>query len=505
MEHGWNPLPTVELLDSLVPGVLAQKGNLLKAVRLWVILRSLQGNHLSLSTDPEGWFSNAQWREAFFSTVIAESKPSKSRLRNHPEPEIRTKTLRQWLFEDYPELDEAEWKQTFTKRYDLDRPSLDRLLGSGKGAKIEPQICPFAVDDRTLRNDFATLVKAGWLEVIGEKSDRRYRKGQQFESISSPSSGQAKPQPDAALWFEQTTAHFIPNDLSSVADHFPQPINGIQRFILDVEYIVAQSVSHQVEHLLQNLKQLWQQTPVPPVRLTYRSVRYYETEFELITYPVCIYYFQRAPYLFAFGQTPQQLSKGSLDVPNWYDYRLDRILTLQPLSWSDVSLPQAWLSKASPSSRSTQTRSPHPLPRLFAEKTSAWVEQEVAAALGVEIHRPIEPLLLRFERYFYGNYIANTERAKLFAEMGFEQAEKRFQADPTVRKQGLSLAHLFRDRPRHKASIFCLAHHRLGDNNVVMRLRAWGFNVEVLLPLSLRQRMTDDMQETWKLYEREPE
>jgi len=60
-------LPTVELLASLVPGILSQKGNLLKAVRLWAILRSLYGEKpLSLSTDAEGFFSNAEWRDAFF-------------------------------------------------------------------------------------------------------------------------------------------------------------------------------------------------------------------------------------------------------------------------------------------------------------------------------------------------------------------------------------------------------------------------------------------------------
>lgn len=36
LEPSFDYLPTVELLDYLVPGVLGQKGNLLKAVRLWV-------------------------------------------------------------------------------------------------------------------------------------------------------------------------------------------------------------------------------------------------------------------------------------------------------------------------------------------------------------------------------------------------------------------------------------------------------------------------------------
>jgi len=474
-------LPTVELLASLVPGILSQKGNLLKAVRLWAILRSLYGEKpLSLSTDAEGFFSNAEWRDAFL------------------QPENQQKTLKQWLFQNPSAMDEGMdeaideklWRQAFVNRYGIERDRLAALLGDAP--KYEEPI-PFQIDHRTLRNDFATLEKLVWLKASGTGSQRRYAKVSPLPTLPWMGAIAAESAEEPAL------IHFIPNDLAGVVEHFPQPINGTQRFILDTEYIISQSVSRQVDQLLQTLKQAWQQTPVPPVRLVYRSIRYYEAEFEILTYPVCIYYFRRAPYLFAFGQTPQHLDDGKPEHLSWYDYRLDRIQSLRLLDWDDPSLPAEWQAKTAQGS-SSATPSLR-LPRRFAEKTPEFVQQEVASAMGVEIHRPIAPLLLRFERYFYGNYIANTERAKLFVEMGFAQAEKRFQADPEIRAQGLSLAKLFGDRPRHKSSVFCSAQHRLGDNNVVMRLRAWGPNVEVLLPLSLRQRMTDDMQETWKLYE----
>jgi len=474
-------LPTVELLASLVPGILSQKGNLLKAVRLWAILRSLYGEKpLSLSTDAEGFFSNAEWRDAFL------------------QPDNQQKTLKQWLFQNPSAMDEGMdeaideklWRQAFINRYGIERDRLSALLGDDT-TNGEP--IPFQIDSRTLRNDFATLEKLGWLKASGTGSQRRYAKVSPLPTLPWMGAIAAESAEEPAL------IHFIPNDLAGVVEHFPQPINGTQRFILDTEYIISQSVSRQVDQLLQTLKQAWQQTPVPPVRLVYRSIRYYEAEFEILTYPVCIYYFQRAPYLFAFGQTPQHLDDGKPEHLSWYDYRLDQIQSLRLLDWDDPSLPAEWQAKTAQGS-SSATPSLR-LPRRFAEKTPEFVQQEVASAMGVEIHRPIAPLLLRFERYFYGNYIANTERAKLFVEMGFAQAEKCFQADPEISAQGLSLAKLFGDRPRHKSSVFCSAQHRLGDNNVVMRLRAWGPNVEVLLPLSLRQRMTDDMQETWKLYE----
>jgi len=248
-----------------------------------------------------------------------------------------------------------------------------RCIKRFRGFTLDLSLAPFQIDDRTLRNDFATLEKLGWLQSSGTGSQRRYCKVSDFPELSWVRSA-----------VESTSTHFIPNDLAGVVDHFPQPINGTQRLILDVEYIISQSVSAQVDRLLENLKQLWHQTPVPPVRLIYRSIRYYEAEFELITYPVCIYYFQRTPYLFAFGQIPQQLTAGNPDLLSWYDYRLDRILSLQALRWEDGSLPVTWRSKSRASSSQR-------LPRTLAKKTPELVQQEVAAALGVEIHRPIAP------------------------------------------------------------------------------------------------------------------
>lgn len=281
-------LPTVELLASLVSGTLSQKDNLLKAVRLWAILRSLYGEKPTpLSTDAEGSFSNAEWRDAFL------------------QPENQQKTLKQWLFQNPSVMDEAIdeklWRQAFVNRYGIERDRLSALLGDD-ATNGEP--IPFQIDNRTLRNDFATLEKLGWLKASGSGSQRRYSKVSPLPTLPWIGAIAAESSEEPAL------IHFIPNDLAGVVEHFPQPINGTQRFILDTEYIISQSVSRQVDQLLQTLKQAWQQTPVPPVRLVYRSIRYYEAEFEILTYPVCIYYFQRAPYLFAFGQTPQHLDDG---------------------------------------------------------------------------------------------------------------------------------------------------------------------------------------------------
>ncbi|MDF5731816.1 MAG: TIGR03985 family CRISPR-associated protein, partial [Rhizonema sp. PD38] len=53
---------------------------------------------------------------------------------------------------------------------------------------------------------------------------------------------------------------------------------------------------------------------------------------------------------------------------------------------------------------------------------------------------------------------------------------------------------------REEKDIYCKVDYRVKDNNIVMRLRAWGPNVEVILPLHFRQDMKKDMEATYKLY-----
>jgi len=54
---------------------------------------------------------------------------------------------------------------------------------------------------------------------------------------------------------------------------------------------------------------------------------------------------------------------------------------------------------------------------------------------------------------------------------------------------------------RSPEDIYCRVNYRTDDNNVVMRLRAWGANVEVFLPWSLRSQMAKDIEDIRKLYQ----
>jgi CRISPR-associated protein (TIGR03985 family) len=440
----FDSLPTIDRLSYLTSGTLSQPNNLAKALRLWSILQTLYSEDNAL---PERCFTPAQWR-------------------NHHFPEAFPQDSVQVLL-DQAGVDFATWSIDYRQRYPKEAIDLPQRLSE----------IPFQVSDRTLRNDFVTLADLGWLEIQGSGRQRQYQRVQTLPNLDRLT-------PAAAI----TTSQIIPNELTLVADQFFTPINGEQRFILDIENVMSSDLTSQLNHFTQQLKQIWQAASVVPIKLKYRSARRFQDEFAIVTYPVCIHYCQRAPYLFAYGQTPASIEANQPNLTEWYDYRLDHILSLEPLTWDHV--PAAW---------KTKRWSGQGVPSRFIDKTPQRVFNEVSQALGYEIYRPIAPLLLRFDRYFFANYIEGTEREKLFTQLEIKQVERMFNLDPAI-PEDLQFQQLLGSRTSHRKDIFCRIDHRIGDNNVVMRLRAWGDNVEVLLPWSLRERMRDDLTKAQSFY-----
>lgn len=443
----FDALPTIDLLIYFAAsGGLAQPENLAKAIRLWSIAKTLYNEDAHL--DPSECFNPAQWRSTYFPNGISKQSI--------------VHTLKE------SGIDVELWVKDYGQRYPRAAELLLKVIETDA----------FAVGDRTIRNDFATLSELGWLKVVGEGKQRKY----QLMSVLPRS---------IALQIHReavSTEQLIPNELTLIADPFLSPILGEQRFILDVENVMSTDLSGRLSTIVNQLKMLWQCDPVHPIRLRYQSAKRYQEEYEVITYPVCIYYCQRAPYLFGFGQTPGTIHDEQPNLSEWYDYRLDHILSFEPIGWKDV--PSSWRPKA---------WSGVGVPPRFGDKTPQRVLNEVGAGLGFEIHRPLEKLLLRFDHYFYGNYIEGTEREKLFTVITWEQAERVWNGDRDV-PEGSSLEQLFEGRSVQKTDVFCMIDHRVGDNNVVMRMRAWGDNVEVLLPWSFRERMRDDLIKSRSFY-----
>ncbi|MCY7272938.1 MAG: TIGR03985 family CRISPR-associated protein [Phormidesmis sp. CAN_BIN44] len=232
--------------------------------------------------------------------------------------------------------EKSVWCQSVLQLYQIAPSELEQLLETGFAGKSDrPKELKqtgrkplsegrlFAVTGKQLQFDFADVVTLGWLQ----KADG------QFQVVESLPEVVRQPSPLASIAFSEVLSNIIETDAIDLFEHLGQPIRGVQRLFLDIEYIVPGKLSEQVINLQQGLKQVWEHDPVAPIRITYRSARLYGDVGDYVVYPVCVRYFQRAPYLFAYGYNPQSLTQD-----NWYDFRLDRIEQLEVLEWAESHL-----------------------------------------------------------------------------------------------------------------------------------------------------------------------
>jgi CRISPR-associated protein (TIGR03985 family) len=444
--------PTVELLKRLVRNSLKQ--SLPKAVRLWVILQSLYGDDAD-RTAPS--FTYPDWERSFFS---ADHDFGRDAVPGHHAPDCGcAKSLDYWLFETGG-IERASWSDAFCQAFNVDLAELETLLHRGDRL--------FAVTGRSLENDFETLVNAGCLafqsKTDGKLYKNRYQKVEVLPKILSETTTE-----NAFV----TAAEYIQTDLSEFVDALAQPIQGVQRFFLHTEYVVPRCLIDQVSDYQVQLKDCWNQPEVPPIHLTYCSAREFQEELKWLVYPVCVFYYQRAPYLFAYGH---QLADRQLQ---WYDFRLDHITALQVLDWHHADLqPELVARRAEP-----------PMPDdIHLEMSDSW---------GFEFYRPSELLVLRFDPYFYANYIGPTERAALFTPMSRLEV---LQQIGRMADSGHSKALEQVIEHRGEGDVYCRIQFRSGDRNILMRLRAWSPNVEVILPYALRDQMAQESRKMGQMY-----
>jgi CRISPR-associated protein (TIGR03985 family) len=495
----FNYPPSVEVLKLLTPGSLKQ--NLAKAVRLWVILRSIYGDdvdEVKLELGEE--FTFIQWRNLFFLDAAKQHTRDKAPILHDEQCRCAT-TLNVWLFASKLSVEKSKWRWSFQKYYSIQDEELENLLLTGVTNNYPKNSNPnnnsddtsnrqkshrfskllsdgrlFPVTSRNLKDhDFQSLVNLGWLKKRKGNQDKYFKVDKFPEFFLATLEAVAIP-----------SEQFTNEELSAFNNSLSQPINGIQRFFIHAEYIVHPNLYNRVELLQNQLKNIWLQDKIPLIKLTYQSAQLFQDTVDCIVYPVCIYYYQRAPYLFAYGQIPKQDVNNPWSKIDWYDYRLDRILKLDELQKDidDVNIPKHFIDKC-------QGKYP-PTPDDIKEKMSA--------AWGFDIYKPQELLVLKFNQYFYGNNIQGTERDEMFTKISSEQVQKlvTYYTRSASAEQKYLLSRI--QSPSSVNGIYCKVDYRANDNNIVMRLRAWGPNVEVILPWHFRQRMTEDVEATYKLY-----
>ena len=122
----FNYPPSVEVLKILTSGSLKQ--NLAKAVRLWVILRSIYGDESDeVKLELEDEFTFLQWRDLFFidakrfhpRDIVPKLHSSDELQANLKKEECRcTINLNQWLFNLNLQVDEKQWCSSFQQYLD---------------------------------------------------------------------------------------------------------------------------------------------------------------------------------------------------------------------------------------------------------------------------------------------------------------------------------------------------------------------------------------------------
>lgn len=444
--------PHVLLLQTLTKGALKQ--TLLRAVRLWVWLRLLYADpddgweswtdHFDYPPDP---FTFAAWRTRFFTPdhPAGENIPP---LHNPACP--CAKTTREWLLLLAPDLDLAAWQQTLCRQ-----GSLPEHIESILSQRL------FGVTRRSLDEDLRLLEKLGWVQ----RQNKQYARVAQLPNYPSAASAMPATQP------------LLHPDLVAIAHTLSQPINGHQRFFLHVEYVIPKAATDRVDDWQALLREIWEQTPVPPVQITFYSARL-DRMCTRIVYPVCVYYAQRAPYLCAWGELPENPN----DQMDWRNYRLDRIHRISALSWDKLSVPRplhlAYLNHRLPIPES--------------------IQEHMAAAWGFDFYQPAALLLLRFDQDFAKRYIDNSLRHETFTAITYAQAGALVRAqitDTVMQQQALQI---LAQRPSDDA--YYRANYRRHDLNILLRLRAWRPHMEVLLPWDLRQHLALEVKKELSLY-----
>jgi CRISPR-associated protein (TIGR03985 family) len=349
-----------------------------------------------------------------------------------------------------------KWRQSLQQHDAISDSTLNELL----------QRRLFAVTRRSLHADLQILTELRWLD----------RQGLYYQLVDNlPARPVNNTLETTNARISAYTLNFLHPDLENIANNFSQQINGIQRFFLQVDIVIPPSKIDRVDDWQDELRHLWEQSPVPPVKLRYNSARLGKP-IESIVYPVCIYYVRRAFYLCAFGQTAPGQGE-------WYNYRLDRIEQITSLKWTNPSIPRSLFEQYQKAS----------LP------TPDYIEVQMANAWGFDFYLPAKLMLLRFDRQFHDRYIQGTFRHDTFETVSYQDCQKLIRQHTREAQQQQTLVKVLQSRSPHDA--YYQVYYRDGDRDVGLRLRAWRPFCEVLLPWELRQSMTKEVVAEAQLYQ----
>lgn len=473
---GFDYGPTPEVLQGLSAGQFASRWQ--RAVRLWWLLRSLYGKHHPWSeTLPEPFRYGDVRSRLFADSHGTQDQDSLEILLTNCRGTncLCQRSLRSLLQAADPQLALEPWLARVAQLTGIEREAWRQLLDQA----------PFAVVHRSVRDDLKALARQGWVRS-GQRGQYWPVAPEAWPTLVTASG----PDPLETLSASDNEAlrkvledvAFVQPQLDVVLDRLWQqgteasPQRPLwqtepqKRIFLHLDYILSESEQERVDTYQQAIEQLWRQPDGGVIQFeTWMPQR--EKTVAVTVYPVCLHYVRRAKYLSAYGLDPD----GRL---NWHNYRLDRIASerLTVLPWGDPRVPKAL--------KAQRDRGELPTPDA--------VQAQLEEAWGFNFYLPKAWLLMRFSPWFARWYVDGTVRHPTFARVSYGEALAQVERQVLEAERDDVLAVL---RQRSAQDVFYAGWVRLGDINVVMRLRDWRPQGEVIAPWGLRQRMVAEVRQ----------
>ncbi len=482
--------PHFFILQRLVDGSLNQSQNLITAMRRWILINWFYGEaSKNLECDRYRGITFNEWSEYFFNQDLLQVQPLFQS--GHPLGRLLEKndeifkphhplcpcykTTVDWL--RFYNINVDEWLEELQKNIYISQQTVNKVIRDRLFAKVR----------KSLQADINALIAKECLKYETSLFPRQniiYRVDKlpdwlcpKFAKKPIDSSGtflelNSTEMADLAQALDMLS--FLDPKLAPIADKISGEVYGTRRIFLHVDYILSQENQLNIDNLQEQLQENWQSREIKPIFLNYASARCGDKQ--CLVYPVCIYYLQRAKYLCGYGLNPQG------DV-NWYIYRLERINSFSFVDWSNQIIPPQLLDKY----LNHQLPEPHD------------VEREISTAWGFEINKPPRLMLLRFNRNYHQLYIQNTFRHDTFSRIKspikLAQIIHHYTTNPQEAKLLNTIIKKYPDDAYYSVI------YRVNDNNIIMRLLAWGANVEVLLPMELRKHIANHIRQAYTFYE----
>ena len=443
---------TVEVLHRLAGHRLAERLGF--AVRLWVLINKFYGEDQEDFRDLPRFFSYADLRDRLLSQSHPKNDPTTAKPAVCPDQQcICHLSLEHWL---NPEL----------------RQELQHTLGLTDEIwqqKLAEKV--FGHSHRTLRKALPYLVEHGWLKSSGNAKFSRLDPEDLPTLPAHTHSGAVSIIRSLDILND---IRFIDPRLSVLLAEIQASYYPSRQFFVHFDYILSPQLQDHVDNLQSQLHELFAAPETPPVQLDY-STRLRGVQ-QLIVYPVCLFYARRAKYLSAYGQTPN-------DAIGWHNFRLDRITSRKfaLLPWTDRRIPAELLFQ----------KNRHQLPNS-EDVEMAWQE-----AWGTDFYLPKALMILRFRQDFAQRYVEGTERHPTFQRIPYREIPRLIHRGQD-RQSMQQILHIWQRCSAEDA--YYQAQVRVGDTNLVMRLRDWRPNGEVIAPLELRAQMQQEAQQELSFY-----